>query len=174
MTYDPDQAISGQPGGSSQLSRGGVAIEPTGPAAGQQYRSGTPEPGRRRTALIGAGLAVLVLLGGLITGLVVSYNSGPAPYRTIAAVAGTGINVSPPFSIKSGSVIARYSYSCTGTSGSRAFAAGLVAATPGNDQKIAFTSGGTHTISVTLHPKPGTYRLGGDSACPYKVSILSR
>ena len=175
MTYDPQRSQSGtSPHEPDQGTHGSVAT--------QARYQGPPEPGpsgrgggSHRTAYVALGLAAVVALAGIVTGLVASNNSSTSTASTIAAVHGTGVNLSPPFKATSGSMTATYDYSCTGTSGSHAFAAGLASSNGGGTVKIAFTSGGSKAGVVTIHPTVGkTYRLGGDSACPYKVTVANK
>ena len=174
MTYDPQRPQSGIPQEPDQGSRGGVATEPQ--YQGEDYQAGgRPPAAKRQRAFIAAGLGVLVLLGGLIAGLVASYNGGSPP-TVFQAVHGTGVNVSPTFKAPSGTMTARWNYSCTGTAGSHAFVSGLVGAAAGaGNLKIAVTSGGVKSGVTTLHPKAGQlYRLGGDSGCPYHVLLYNK
>ncbi len=174
MTYDPQRPQSGIPREPDQGSRGGVATEPQ--YQRQDYAAGgRPPAAKRQRTFIAAGLAGLVLLGGLIAGLAASYNGGPST-TLVQAVHGTGVNVSPTFKAPSGTMTARWNYSCTGTAGSHAFVAGLVGAAAGaGNLKIAVTSGGVKSGVTTLHPKAGQlYRLGGDSGCPYRVLLYSK
>ncbi len=127
-----------------------------------------------RKAALG-GILGLLAVAGIVTGFAVSNSSSPPAPRLLGTFSSVGTHASLPFTVPSGPVTARYSFSCPAGSGSHPFLAALINSNRTDIVPIARTAGTSGTHSVTLHPAQpgGTYQVGASSPCPYRVSVYA-
>jgi hypothetical protein len=127
-----------------------------------------------RKAALGVILGLLAVVG-IVTGFAVSNSSSPPAPRLLGTFSGIGTHASLPFTVPSGPLTARYSFSCPAGSGSHPFLAALINSNRTDIVPIARTAGISGTHSVTLHPAHpgGSYQVGASSPCPYRVSVYA-
>jgi hypothetical protein len=160
----------------SSQSRGTTAEAPRPAAPMSAYDGPVRTSNNNRKLALGIILGLLAVVG-IVTGFAVS-NSGTPAQRLLSSFSGVGTRASAPFTVPSGPVTAKYSFSCPAGAGSHAFAAALINSNRTEIDPIArgvgASSGGTR--SVTLHPAHpgGTYQVGASSPCPYKVSVYGQ
>jgi hypothetical protein len=154
---------------------GGTTAQATRPATPVSTYDRPVQPGgiNRKAAL--GGILGLLAVGGIVTGFAVSNSSSPPPPRLLGTFSSVGTHASLPFTVPSGPLTAKYSFSCPAGSGSHSFLAALINSNRTDIVPIARTAGTSVAHSVTLHPAhPGTsYQLGASSPCPYRVSVYS-
>jgi hypothetical protein len=141
-----------------------------------------PRRARNTGRLAVFGIAGLVALAGVITGIAATSNHTPPPAavpvhpaaapagRLLATLTGGGLRYSAPFLVSHSPLIAQYSYRCT--SGSHPFTA-AIAASRSNISTFASTTGTGTSRTATIYPhRMGAhYRIAAASACPYRVSV---
>jgi hypothetical protein len=133
-----------------------------------------PVQTRKNNRKLGLGLILALLaVGGIVTGFAVS--NAPTTPRLLGTFSGVGTRASVPFTVPSGPVTARYSFSCPAGSGSHPFAAALINSNRTEIDPIARAVGTGGSRSVTLHPAHpgGSYQVGATSPCPYRVSVYA-
>lgn len=147
------------------------------PAETRTYDAPPKSRNNKMFALL--GILGFLALGGIIAGLVASYNSTPAVPaataggRLVASVSGSGLRVSAPFRVTRSPVTATYSYRCA--SGTHPFVAAM-AVSRSNITPITSTrgTGASHTTTVSPRSVGSVYRVAADSPCPYHVSVFER
>jgi hypothetical protein len=138
----------------------------------------------RRGLAVGAGIAGVLALGGLITGLTVAFNGSPkvpaasAPSATGSHLIRTfqfvGSRTSSSFTVPSATTSAHYIYRCP--KGPASFNARMQNTSGSDVQHIANTSGKGGTSVVALHPMhPGSnYHLAVHTPCQFRVQVFSK
>jgi hypothetical protein len=154
---------------------------PQGSGQAAPTRTYEAPPKSRNTKMLALfGILGILALGGLIAGLVASYNSGtptaaapPSAGHLVASVSGTGVKYSAPFKVTHSPVTATYSYRCT--TGNHGFIAAL-AQSRTNITTITSTRGRgiARTVSVAPTSVGSFYRLAASSTCPYHVSVFEK